>query len=262
MGAGTQGWRLGEEGASNNGFDCTKSASLPVKHKFCLAQSSMMWMEKLRYTIQSANGRKNGCLFGALPRGGWAPSHAMQHTTIQELVQHSSTQTPLALNTQQHQCGLSELHFGIRVVVKGLPSADNKMTLGDLLPPPGSSVFYGHRQGLLKHHGCLNKVPAVNRELHGVHMQFPFAKATAHMHCVPNHPITPWHTFISAHEQRQLLMALPGYVICHLWAPTSVLPVVIATRGGGRRPPPTRVHHLSPLTPLVQHTSLGPLEEK
>ena len=83
-------------------FDCTKSAPLPVKRQFCLAQSSMMWMEKMRYTIQSADGRKNGCLIGTLPRGGWAPSHAMQHTTIQELVQHSSTQTPLAPNTQRH----------------------------------------------------------------------------------------------------------------------------------------------------------------
>ena len=100
----------------------------------------------------------------------------MQHTTIQELVQQSSIKAPLALNTQQHQCGLSELRFGIRVVVKGLPSADNKMTLGDLLPPPESSVFYGHRHGILKHHGFLKKIPAVNRELHGVHMQFPWPK--------------------------------------------------------------------------------------
>ena len=34
--------------------------------------------------------------------------------------------------------------FQCWVCGKGLPSADNKMTLGYLLPPPESSIFYGH----------------------------------------------------------------------------------------------------------------------
>ena len=44
--------------ASNNGFDCTRQAPLPVKRKSCLSQSSMMWMEKMRYTIQSATQKR------------------------------------------------------------------------------------------------------------------------------------------------------------------------------------------------------------
>ena len=58
------------------------------------------------------------------------PRHAMQHTTIQELVQHSCTQTPLAPNTQRHLCGLSKLHFSVQVVVKRLRGAPNASERG------------------------------------------------------------------------------------------------------------------------------------
>ena len=51
-----------------------------------------------------------------------------------------------------------------------------------------------------------------------------------------------------------------GHNVCHRRSPCPWLTNFIGTtRGAGRRPQPTRVHHLSALTRHAQHTNLGPI---